>query len=349
MSLKFPTTRPDEREIIEPDDLNKNLKQFTDEINGNLTHENLSQDVSFPTTFFSDDSFTQTYQSSFADDSNWSEGTSAFRCSKEHVGYTRVDDNENKLPSIDFVAERDGYIIVDFMFSFTWKGSGLISEDEKKLLVVDKCFPINHEDYYACCFPAEEGSGSLPPGGWTGINGTSTGFEQTNMSVAPRVVAPVDYATYDLHSRDFPQGKWWATPIDRYAIRARVVCNGVEVCESGWLYNGTDRNSAYITGVLPVRAGRNEIRAEVSAAMLQSLYAAKVGVRADDKDGTRGTFFPKSFYSSRDVAHPLPKSRKLTITQSNANNGSARGDVAIDLGINCLVHAANMVVQFRKA
>lgn len=347
MSLKFPSIRPDEKEIIEPDDLNLNLKQFTDELNGNLTHENLSQDVTLKDDFFKKDSFTQTYQSAFSDDSNWGGGTTAFKCSKQHVGYSRVDENDNKMPSIDFVAERDGYIIVDFMFSISWTGSGLLTEDDISLLVVDKSWPANHEDYYACCFPDSSGrSGQLAPGGWTGIGGTSTGFEQVNMSLGSRGSAFGEYKRYDVHSRNFPQGKWWPTPVDNFAFRARVVCNGVEICESGWLHNGTDRNSAFITGVLPVRAGRNEIRAEVSAAMLQSIYGASVGVRAvDEETGSgRGKFFPKSFYSSRDVAHPLPKSRKYTI-----NQGKGRGDVCIDLGINCLVHAANMVVQFRKA
>lgn len=345
MSLKFPSIRPDEKEIIEPDDLNLNLKQFTDELNGNLTHENLSQDVTLKDDFFQDESFTQTYQSAFSDDSNWGGGTTAFKCSKQHVGYSRVDENNNKMPSIDFVAERDGYIIVDFMFSISWTGSGLLSEEDKPLLKVDQSSPMKHLDYFVGTFPESEGkSGQLAPGGWTGINGTSTGLEQDPMEI--RLGDTPEYITLTgLHSKDFPQGKWWAQPIDHFAFRARVVCNGVEVCESGWLHNGTDRNSAFITGVLPVRAGRNEIRAEVSAAMLQSIYGASAGVRAQDEAGARGRFFPNSFYSSRDVAHPLPKSRKFTFRPP----GKDRGNVSIDLGINCLVHAANMVVQFRKA
>ena len=98
-----------------------------------------------------------------------------------------------------------------------------------------------------------------------------------------------------------------------------------------------------------MRAGRNEIRSEVSAATLQSLYGASAGIRAlDGADGIRGQYYPKAFYSSRNVASPLPKSYKYTITQPDSQ-GKPRGDVAIDIGINCKVHEANMIVQFRKA
>jgi len=362
VSLKFPIVRPDNLEIIEPDDLNKNLSQFVDEINGNLTHDNLASDVVLVDDYFEDETFTQTFQNSLKTTSGWDTapgpgGTNAFKCSKQTVGYTREDENGVKLPQIDFIAERDGYIIVDFMFSFSWKGSGLMTSEEVDLLVVDKCYPVKHADYYACCFPAESGSGSLPPGGWTGINGTSTGWEGEfggKFEVALKHEGMTEgllefYDVADLHSANFPQGKWWTTPIDRFGMRARVLCNGVEVCESGWLYNGTDRNSAFISGVLPVRAGRNEIRSEVSAATLQSLYGASAGIRAlDSANDTRGKFYPKAFYSSRNVASPLPKSYKYTIKQPDSQ-GKPRGDVAIDIGIDCRVHEANMIVQFRKA
>jgi hypothetical protein len=350
VSLKFPTTRPDEREIIEPDDLNKNLRQFTDELNGNLTHENLAQDVKFPSKYFEDDTFTQTYQSSFTDDTNWDDSSSAFHCSKQHVGYIRVDENGNKMPSIEFIAERDGYIIVDFMFSMTWRGTGIISEEQTEQLLVYREYPVKRETYIACAYPEEVGEGKLAPGGWTGIGGTSTGYGGDPIvgNIGRTGASPKT----TLRGVDFPQGKWWAIPFDYFAARARVVCNGVEVCESGWLFNGTDRNSAFITGVIPVRSGRNEIKAEISAAMLQSIYGSNVGVRSKtgvSGEQSTGRFFPNSFYSSRDVAHPLPKTRRLTIEQADANNGDKRGTVAIQTGMDCLVHAANMIVQFRKA
>jgi hypothetical protein len=350
VSLKFPTTRPDEREIIEPDDLNKNLRQFTDEINGNLTHENLAQDVQFQSKYFEDETFTQTYQSSFTDDTNWGDSSSAFHCSKQHVGYIRVDKNGNKMPSIEFIAERDGYIIVDFMFSMTWSGTGIISEEQTEQLLVRRNLAVIREMYIACAYPEEVGEGTLAPGGWTGIGGTSTGYGGD--PITGYISRTGSYVSTDLRGVDFPQGKWWAIPFDRFAARARVVCNGVEVCESGWLFNGTDRNSAFITGVIPVRSGRNEIKAEISAAMLQSIYGANTGVRAktgESGDQATGRFFPNSFYSSRNVAHPLPKTRRLTISQSDAFNGDKRGTVAIQTGMDCFVHAANMIVQFRKA
>ena len=45
MSYRFSKVRPGENEIIEPDDLNQNFKEFVDEINGSLTRENLGRDI----------------------------------------------------------------------------------------------------------------------------------------------------------------------------------------------------------------------------------------------------------------------------------------------------------------
>ena len=63
MSLRFPTVRPETEEIVEPDDLNQNLKQFVDEINGNLTHENLSN-FDIPAARFANETFSEVFQSS---------------------------------------------------------------------------------------------------------------------------------------------------------------------------------------------------------------------------------------------------------------------------------------------
>ena len=81
MSFKFPVVRPDNLEIIEPDDLNKNLSQFVDEINGNLTHDNLAADVVLSDTYFKIETFTQTFQNSLNTISGWSTGSDAFPCS----------------------------------------------------------------------------------------------------------------------------------------------------------------------------------------------------------------------------------------------------------------------------
>jgi len=351
VSLKFPNVRPDRGEIIEPDDLNQNLKQFVDEINGNLTHDNLS-DFDLEQSMFKDETFSEVYQSSLEATGDWDVMSSGFIVSKESAGYTRVDSNDKSMPLVNFIAERDGYIIVDFTASFVWKGSGLLSEEEFEVYhKIAQHYPVKHGTIYW------GNKSMLPAGGWIGGVGAGTipdspgslgyhprDFLEIDTSDFDSDGAPVGYVISDLKARDFPQGRWLVDGMDRFAVRFRVVSNGNEVCESGWIYNGVDQNSVFLTGIIPVRAGRNEIRTEVSGAMLQSIYGTSAGVRAKDSDGDKGQFFPKSLYSSRDVAMPFPKSESKTFSK-----GGQDGDVTINLGIDCAVQASNLVVQYRKA
>jgi len=362
MGLKFPSIRPEEGEIVEPDDLNQNLKPFVDEVNGNLTHENLSN-FDLTEDMFTVETFNEVFQSSLVSSAGWDVAGSGFVCSKQTSAYVRVDENDKKMPLINFVAKRDGWIICDFTASFVWKGTGLLNETEaKRLLLVNSPRPIFLKD--DTHYLGHEST--LPPGGWNGIVGDSP---------ITSVVASYPYDVYpavhpeskakvkvmgsaagvetEARLRDFPQGKWFNTPIDRYAIKFRVLSNGVEICESGWIYNGTDKNAVYLTGAIPVRAGRNEIRTEVSAGMLQSIYGTDQGVRAKDGQGKKGKFFPNSFYSSRDVAMPLPRSysKKLKIRSEKISNGESAfvaSSIDVNYGIDCTVNASNLLIQFRK-
>ena len=354
MSLRFPTVRPETEEIVEPDDLNQNLKQFVDEINGNLTHENLSN-FDIPAARFANETFSEVFQSSLESTTSWDVEDSGFVCSKETTGFIRVDKNDKKMPLINFVAERDGWIIVDFSAAVLWKGTGLIDEEEaKRVLHVKPHYPLvdHREKYWGH-------KSTLPPGGWLGIVGKpDSGISEDDVTVdhQPEIhylqefTVGSDTGTY----ADFPQGKWLNQPVDRFAVKLRVLSNGVEVCESGWIYNGTDRNGIYLTGVIPVRAGRNEIRTEVSAGMMQSIYGVSQGVRAKDSDGKKGEFIPNSFFSSRDVSTPLPKSFTENISipvydDPQATSKQSTTEWTINYGMDCTVQSANLVIQYRKA
>ena len=118
--------------------------------------------------------------------------------------------------------------------------------------------------------------------------------------------------------------------------------DGSEVAESGWQYNGNDRSGVYICGCIPVRAGRNTIKTEVSAAMIENIYGVSQGIRSYDDKSKKGKFFPKSIVSSRNNLHTLPKSKTLNISYQNIN-------YKIKSGINVVVHSGNLVVQYRKA
>jgi hypothetical protein len=342
MSLKFPVVRPDQNEIVEPDDLNLNLKQFVDELNGNLTHENLSN-FDLDDTMFEDETFSEVYQSS---GNYWTVG---FKCSQNSTSYIREDEDGTKLPFVKFFAERDGYVIVDFFSSFKWDGTGLIDEDEmERFCKIEMHQPVFHSTVY---WGHES---RLPPGGWIGAvsdfatDTASNGALGIHPNHKLQILAGTAYTDiYNIDAKNFPQGRWCIDAIDRYAIRFRVLSNGHEVCESGWIHNGTDQNGMFITGVIPVRAGINEIRTEVSVAQLEDLYGTSFGIRSKDSNLKKGEFYPSALYSSRKVPIPLPKKETKTITKTT-NDKSPDNDLSIIFGIDCTVKSANLVVQYRK-
>tara|TARA_R100000458_G_C8274025_1_gene248921 strand:- start:1425 stop:2516 length:1092 start_codon:yes stop_codon:yes gene_type:complete len=362
LSLKFPNVRPESGEIVEPDDLNQNLKQFTDEINGNLTHENLA-DFVIPEKHFSDDMFCEVFQSSFESSKSWDSEGSGFRCSKETTGYIRVDTNDKSMPFINFMADHDGYIIVDFSVSFVWQGTGILSEEDlRQRHTVSAHFPVFHYDYVYGGGATADFASKLPAGGWIGICGEQSIFGEHGIltTKSRSVIGDAHDQSGLFFATNFPQGRWVAEANDRFACKFRITSNGNEVCESGWQYNGVDRNSIFLSGVIPVRAGRNEIRSEVRAGMLENIIGISAGIRAKTKGpGTgsgdvarKGQFFPKSFYSARDVCTPLPRSYSkevLNVGQSADDPKNKRDlDLTYNFGINCTVNAANLVIQYRK-
>ena len=350
MSYRFPSVRPETKEIVEPDDLNQNFKEFVDEINGNISRENMAIDTGsvggFSPRQFKNESFNEVFQSSIESTADWeSSGSQAFTCSKDTTGYVKTDKNGGAMPSVEFHAERDGWIIVDFSVAHSWKGTGLLSEDEAlRVLHVTQHYPFRHRErlwgHYS----------QLPPGGWLGITGETDG-SATDDSTTPQlnheghIGAIAGGVTIDtgLKDRNFPQGKFLNWPIDRYAVRYRIIANGSEVAESGWQYNGNDKTGVYLCGCIPVRAGHNKIETSVSAAMIQNLYGVAQGIRGKDSKYKKGKFFPKSILSSRNNTQTLPPSHWITIEHS------AGTSYRINLGINATVHSGNLVVQYRKA
>jgi len=299
---------------------------------------------------FKNESFNEVFQASIESDAAWEDSTSsAFVCSKNTTGYVSTDADERTMPSIEFNAERDGWIIVDFSAAHLWTGTGLLSEDEaRRVLHVDQHNPFLYSERLW------GHKSTLPPGAWLGITGEGvsdvTGADtgrQLHHDNTLRVTpsgggTPVDTG---LKGRNFPQGKFLNWPVDRYAVRYRVTANGSEVAESGWQYNGNDRTGVYICGCIPVRAGHNIIKTEVAAAMIQDVYGVSQGIRAKDGTGkVKGKFFPTSTLSSRNNMHTLPKSKQIDIDLSQKF-----GKYKINLGIDVTVHSGNLVVQYRKA
>ena len=355
MSYRFPIVRPETKEIIEPDDLNQNFKEFIDEINGNLSRENMAAESEtaggLAPRQFKNESFNEVFQASIESDAAWEDSTSsAFVCSKNTTGYVSTDVDERTMPSIEFNAERDGWIIVDFSVAHLWTGTGLLSEEEAlRVLHVKQHKPFLYSERLW------GHKSTLPPGAWLGITGEgasdSTGADaglQLHHDNTLKAVGPGG-TTFDskLKGRNFPQGKFLNWPVDRYAVRYRVTANGSEVAESGWQYNGNDRTGVYICGCIPVRAGHNIIKTEVAAAMIQNIYGVSQGIRAKDGVGkVKGKFFPTSTLSSRNNMHTLPKTKQIDISEKRYQK---QGTYKINLGIDVTVHSGNLVVQYRKA
>ena len=123
MAIRFPVRRPETNEVIHPDDLNKNLSEFVDEINGNIDSDNL--ETSLNSSRFKANSFTQCYSKSYTSNSN------KYRVSRKTIGWTTEDRNGKKMPIIEFIAPSDGWIIIDFNATFRWKGSGILDGDSE--------------------------------------------------------------------------------------------------------------------------------------------------------------------------------------------------------------------------
>ena len=354
MGYRFPKIRPSNGEIVEPDDLNENFKQFTDELNGNLSRENLKINDSsqkLKPHQFKNETFCEVFESSIFATADWASGRAALIPSRNTTGYTSVGTEGKEMPSVEFVAERDGWVIIDFNASHMWKGTGLLSlsEAERKLLI-KRHWPVQHYDRLAMH------NSSLPVGGWIGLtcrDGESRGLE------ASKIITHMDSGDdVSLYYRDFPQGKYILQPVDRFGIKYRVTLNGSEICETGWQYNGKDRNGCYTCGVIPVRAGRNIIKSEVAVANVENLWGTSQGVRAEagDSGAKKGKYFPKTFVSSEDTLSVLPELKQETFTVDDATaeyfdedmQSSGETTYTIILGIECWIGAANLVVQYRK-
>ena len=118
MAIKFPIRLPEAGEVVHPDDLNLNFKEFVDELNGNIDSDNLKNDFGtagkITNSCFADESFTECLQDTF---NSVRSPSGMFECSHETTGFISTDDNGVERPSVEFNAEADGWIIVDFAAS----------------------------------------------------------------------------------------------------------------------------------------------------------------------------------------------------------------------------------------
>lgn len=335
MAIRFPVRRPETNEVIHPDDLNKNLGEFVDEINGHIDSDNLGTDLHRDS--FKANAFTQNYSKSYTSNSD------KYRVSRKTIGWTTQDRNEKKMPIIEFIAPSDGWIIIDFNATFRWKGSGILENDDSRTKSIYSWYP---------------GAGSqarmnqlLPPGGWMSITPFETGYYATyTWDIYPGWgETPADDVVGKVN--DGRLGNWASSILirDRFGVQFHVEVNGVEIAESGWLYNGAYCNSVYLCGAIPVTAGKNIIKSEVRGASLHNIKPSKSGIGATfratgDAENVKGKYTSSYSAVSSQTETILP--------------GYWEGEPeALDFidnpiwtqtrGIKCHVLSRNLVVQYR--
>ncbi len=312
MAIRFPVRRPATNEVIHPDDLNKNIGEFVDELNGHIDGDNFAGVIASES--FKDDSFTNNY-SDF-------DGGLEYICSSGTVGWTNTDKYEHLMPSVEFIAPSDGWVIIDFNATFRWIGSGM-SSLEGITVELPSVYP-----------PTGKPRGDLPPGGWIGV------LPYGAIDLGDEVIPSEGSGNFQQR----PAGDWATNKqiYDRFGVKFHVQVNGVEIAETGWLYNGAYFNGVYLCGAMPVTAGKNIIKSEVKAAALYDLESHPAGLGAlfgsSGSNLSSGKYTPKKEKSSRAAESPLPPLRVGVEIQG----------INPTTGIECRVAARNLIVQYRK-
>tara|TARA_R100001443_G_scaffold117364_1_gene141728 strand:+ start:2567 stop:3748 length:1182 start_codon:yes stop_codon:yes gene_type:complete len=334
MAIKFPKIRPVPGEIVHPDDLNGNISEFANEVNGNLDNDNFRADEVFGYKVFEVGTFNATKGRSFdvRDDLNAlrvPHNTTAYvkRLYKGFDTYGAGEDPEYsdetyELASLEFSCNSEGFFIIDFQCRFKWLGNGIrdlkhLMSHHAKYLYGDFSFDNN--------VLADTGffNGQLPAGGWCGISGKLPSdeylggggiydFNRALSTAGSRAEVaderPSEVAAY--YHGNFPQGIWHPDPVDHYAVQFRIVCDGNIVCESGFLSNGNHYNACAISGVIPVTAGSHQIDVEVRGMDIRPTYSSSIGLGSADDEMVRGQSTPQiQRIGSYDIC-PMPEYKK---------------------------------------
>ena len=346
MAIKFPKVRPENGEIIHPDDLLDNVGEFVNELNGSVDSDNF-KDKSL-VKHYSDNAFTEVY--SFAQGVATLSGSFHFECPHTTTAYVKHDYKNTKLAGVEFNAETDGWAIIDFNGTFLWTGNGVT--DEKMFEDLFLFYLLDESDGggdgHLHAGAGNVGRTDMPAGGWMGFCGEKVdGLRNPNKwaSYNKLLEDPSGTDMSPLKVGNFPLGQWCDVPIDFYAVQFRIVLNGTVVSESGPLFNGNWRNSVYLCGAAPVVAGQNNVDVEVRAYTAVELKTSRVGIGARDGEERRGKLF--SYQERSSEVHPgtLPeyKEDSLDISDHVHKDGTK-----IPTGIKCDIADRLLVVQYRK-
>ena len=372
MAIKFPRRRPDGLEIVHPDDLNENLKEFVDEINGNIDSDNIkasSADGKVDKRFLSDQCFNEVFQSNFDDVGTLEGSVSGLSVSHSTTGYIKEDDDGNKMPSVEFRAEADGWAIVDFSVAFVWEGNGARDyTDISRMMSMEEKYYYPFQDPYDGYYQRPQVFNLEKPfGGWSAVSG-GPAFPPGRVLLLREHPRPhfkiVNYYTGGLlmNYGNFPQGRWHPEPIDVHGVAFKVEVNGIDICTSGWLFNGNERHGIHLCGAIPIVAGKNTISSSVRAATVKSTKSSRIGLGAglltegesppEPFDGDHAAKFSGNIaIAGEDGLSPIPEFRnfKVSVAADHYQDPGGSKSITFQSGIGCTITNSNLVVQYRKA
>lgn len=343
MAVRFPEVYPEEKEIVSPDDWNRNLAEFVDEINGRIDAENLSSSQSIDSTMVRSRAFQRLLSSTSSSDQ--------FLLNNGFVGWQTLDSSGVSMPSVEFEANADGWVICEANATWKWAGNGVYKDETvdssgltETTETADYANPFvgrGHEDYQRA-----QASYRRPPGGWMGTShGLFPHYTDSLFSYDVGFLDPVkEHGTApDLESTDpgggpdfvvthgnFPQGWWEDLAVDYYAFKLRIVVDGDPVSESGWIHVGNYQCGTFLCGVSPISAGYHKIELQARAALLSDLYAHRKGLGVKYLGvAKRGKFTSKFSTTTSAAPTPMP----------------VRDE---EFGMDCRVKDRNLLVSYRK-
>jgi len=343
MATRFPEVYPEEKEIISPDDWNRNLSEFVDEVNGRIDADNLANRESIDSTMVRNRAFQRLFSST--------DNSDQFLLNNGFVGWQTLDSGGVSMPSVEFEANTDGWAICEANATWTWQGNGVHREDtldaSGSIETADNDNPFvgrTHEDYQRA-----QALRSRPPGGWMGTShGLSTHSTDSLFSydvgfsdnvklhgsaaslTSPDATPGSTAADFIMTHGNFPQGWWEDLAVDYYAFKLRIVVDGEPVSESGWIHVGNYRCGTFLCGVTPISAGFHRIELQARAALLSDLYAHRKGLNAKYRDDPkRGKFTSKFSTTTSSAPTPMP-----------VRDGN--------FGLDCRVRDRNLLVSYRK-
>ena len=342
MAIRFPEVYPEEKEIISPDDWNRNLAEFVDEINGRLDSDNLRDRDSIDSLMIKN----RAIQRLFTSRETGGSATNVL-LNNGFVGWQTVGKGGNEMPYVEFEANTDGWLICEANATWAWNGNGLHKDDvldsngdesfeEEINEFVGRASELLHK---------ASANRDRPPGGWMGtshgvsassVDPISTTYDRGySQPVQDHTAAPVSTSiggsgAFTMQHGNFPQGWWEDKAVDYYAIKIRIVVDGEPVSETGWIHVGNYKSGSFICGVAPISAGFHRIELQARAALLADLAPHRKGLDAKFRSvPTRGKFTSKFATTTSSAPTPMP---------------------VIDgkYGIECRIKDRNLLVSYRK-